>query len=250
MAPSTCPRKGAILSCGSPPKGRPPCYRDERAGSGRTRRSADSGNLSRHSITAVGRVLPVPPLVCLRGPPACLWRPVGWSGSLSGFKDKRVGCAPTFRLAGAESAHWRRFVSSRACAWSLGGRDAAPRVGACFDGESVCGHLSRHGAWADCVRRRYPPCHAAAAPPAALFAAPPAAPPPAPLEAAHDSRWAGYRRISHAIPQHRIAPRVHIGGIATFVDTVESSLNRIACETGPSERTRAHVGPLSRTLTG
>ena len=51
-------------------------------------------------------------------------------------------------------------------------------------------------------------------------------------------------------PQHRIAPRVHIVGIATFVEAVENSLNRIACETASSERTRAHVGPPSRKLTG
>ena len=48
-------------------------------------------------------------------------------------------------------------------------------------------------------------------------------------------------------PQHSIAPHMCIVGIATFVDTVESSLNRIACETVLSERTRAHVGLLIRT---
>ena len=35
-------------------------------------------------------------------------------------------------------------------------------------------------------------------------------------------------------PQHRATPRNHIVGIATFADTVESSFNRIACETAPS----------------
>ena len=35
-------------------------------------------------------------------------------------------------------------------------------------------------------------------------------------------------------PRHCVAPRFHIVGIATFVDTVESSFNRIACETAPS----------------
>ena len=35
-------------------------------------------------------------------------------------------------------------------------------------------------------------------------------------------------------PQHRATPRNYIVGIATFVDTVESSFNRIACETAPS----------------
>ena len=41
-----------------------------------------------------------------------------------------------------------------------------------------------------------------------------------------------------------VAPNIRIVGIATFVDAVESSLNRIACETALSERTRANVGPL------
>ena len=131
-------RGRAQYCCADPHRrGRPTRYRDERARSGRTRRSADSGNLSRHTITAVGRVLPVPPLSCLRGPPACLWRPVGWSGSVSGFKDT------TCWLCDDVSACWRgkrtleTVVSSRACAWSLGGRDTAPRVGACFTG-SLC----------------------------------------------------------------------------------------------------------------
>ena len=48
-------------------------------------------------------------------------------------------------------------------------------------------------------------------------------------------------------PQYSIAPHMCIVGIATFVDTVENSLNRIACETVLSERTRAHVGLLIRT---
>ena len=47
-------------------------------------------------------------------------------------------------------------------------------------------------------------------------------------------------------PQHSIAPNIRVVGIATFVDAVESSLNRIACETVLSERTRAHVGLLIR----
>ena len=41
-------------------------------------------------------------------------------------------------------------------------------------------------------------------------------------------------RMSHAIPPHCVAPRNHIVGIATFADAVESSPNRIACETAPS----------------
>ena len=35
-------------------------------------------------------------------------------------------------------------------------------------------------------------------------------------------------------PRHCVAPSVHIAGIATFVDTVENSFNRIACETAAS----------------
>ena len=59
-------------------------------------------------------------------------------------------------------------------------------------------------------------------------------------------------------PQHRAAPRNHIVGIATFADTVESSFNRIACETAASARAACappralrsdgmRVGPLIRT---
>ena len=49
-------------------------------------------------------------------------------------------------------------------------------------------------------------------------------------------------------PQYSIAPHMCIVGIATFVDTVESSLNRIACETAPRMCARTHVGPLMNAL--
>ena len=66
--------------------------------------------------------------------------------------------------------------------------------------------------------------------------------------------------IGRAIEEYRmqfprpcVAPRIRIVGIATFVDTVEHLLNRIACETAPSERQQrargpdaSHVGPLIR----
>ena len=50
-------------------------------------------------------------------------------------------------------------------------------------------------------------------------------------------------------PRHCVSPRNHIVGIATFADTIESSPNRIACETTPSARElpaflAAHVGPM------
>ena len=59
-------------------------------------------------------------------------------------------------------------------------------------------------------------------------------------------------------PRHCVAPRIHIVGIATFADTVESSFNRIACETAASARAACappralrsdgmRVGPLIRT---
>ena len=44
-------------------------------------------------------------------------------------------------------------------------------------------------------------------------------------------------------PWHRIAPHIHIVGIATFVETIESSPNRIACETAPSVRYQRARGP-------
>ena len=61
-------------------------------------------------------------------------------------------------------------------------------------------------------------------------------------------------------PRHRVAPRIHIVGIATFADAVESSPNRIACETAPSARAacvpprtrgpaHSRVGPLLRART-
>ena len=37
-------------------------------------------------------------------------------------------------------------------------------------------------------------------------------------------------------PRRCVAPGIYIVGIATFVDAIESSLNRIACETAPSWR--------------
>ena len=55
--------------------------------------------------------------------------------------------------------------------------------------------------------------------------------------------------MSHAIPRHCVSLCIHIVGIATFADTVESSPNRIACETAASARElpaflAAHVGPM------
>ena len=44
-------------------------------------------------------------------------------------------------------------------------------------------------------------------------------------------------------PRPCVASRIRIVGIATFVDTVEHSLNRIACETAPSERQQRARGP-------
>ena len=45
-----------------------------------------------------------------------------------------------------------------------------------------------------------------------------------------------FRECRMQFPQHRATPRNHIVGIATFADTVESSFNRIACETAASAR--------------
>ena len=100
--------------------------------------------------------------------------------------------------------------------------------------ESVRGPLiCLGGAWAGRLRRRYPPCQAA-------------------VPGHRLRQWLRYRqcherqrttparRAFHEcrmqFPQHRATPRNHIVGIATFVDTVESSPNRIACETAPSAR--------------
>ena len=48
-------------------------------------------------------------------------------------------------------------------------------------------------------------------------------------------------------PRHCVAPRFHIVGIATFADMIESSFNRIACETAPRMCACTHVGPMART---
>ena len=48
-------------------------------------------------------------------------------------------------------------------------------------------------------------------------------------------------------PRHCVAPRIHIVGIATFADMIESSFNRIACETASRMCACTHVGPMART---
>ena len=45
-------------------------------------------------------------------------------------------------------------------------------------------------------------------------------------------------------PRFGVAPRFHIVGIATFADAVESSFNRIACETASRMCACTHVGPI------
>ena len=49
-------------------------------------------------------------------------------------------------------------------------------------------------------------------------------------------------------PRLRVESYIHIVGIATFVEAVESSLNRIACETASRMRAHTHVGPLMNAL--
>ena len=48
-------------------------------------------------------------------------------------------------------------------------------------------------------------------------------------------------------PRYGVAPRIHIVGIATFADAVESSFNRIACETASRMCACTHAGPMART---
>ena len=43
-----------------------------------------------------------------------------------------------------------------------------------------------------------------------------------------------FRECRMQFPRHCVSLCIHIVGIATFADTVESSFNRIACETAPS----------------
>ena len=96
-------------------------------------------------------------------------------------------------------------------------------------------------------RRRRPPCQATGAPPTVRRGA----------RYRQQREWQSMTPIGWAtrecrmqFPRFGVAPHIHIVGIATFPDTVESSLSRIACETAPSERTRAHVGPLVSPLPG
>ena len=56
------------------------------------------------------------------------------------------------------------------------------------------------------------------------------------------------RECRMQFPRFGVAPHIHIVGIATFPDTVESSLNRIACETAPRMCAHTHVGPLMNAL--
>ena len=130
-----------------------------------------------------------------------------------GYRTLRVAGGVTFWLSGAGKSVLEVVVSSRACVWSL---------------------VPSPWAWAGCLRRRYSPCQAAGTPLAVLLAVLPAALLAVLRVVAHDSRWVSFPRMSHAIPPHCVAPRNHIVGIATFVDIVESSLNRIACEPAPS----------------
>ena len=48
-------------------------------------------------------------------------------------------------------------------------------------------------------------------------------------------------------PRYGVAPRFHIVGIATFAGAVESSFNRIACETASRMCACTHAGPMART---
>ena len=160
-----------------------------------------------------------------------------------GSKDKTCWLCSGFSLC------WRGKVGVQGALFTVGHEyphapdaraDAQPGV-----------DIERQGAARQ--RRGCPPCHASGTPPTAPLAAPPTAPPTAPSAAAHNSRRVCYRRMSHAIPRPCVAPRIRIVGIATFVDTVEHSPNRIACETAPSEHQQrargpdaSHVGPLIR----
>ena len=148
----------------------------------------------------------------------------GWS-QLGGW-TKRVGFVVTFRRVGAGKSTLKLVVSSWARAWPLGlsrwglGRLFAATV------STVPGHRARPPArhwlrqWL-CYRRCY--------------------------------EWLRMTLTGRVIrecrmqfPRHCVAPRFHIVGIATFVDAVESSFNRIACETAPRMCACTHVGPMAR----
>ena len=56
-----------------------------------------------------------------------------------------------------------------------------------------------------------------------------------------------FRECRMQFPRHCVSPRNHIVGIATFADMIESSFNRIACETASRMCACTHVGPMART---
>ena len=57
--------------------------------------------------------------------------------------------------------------------------------------------------------------------------------------------WWAISECRMQFPRRSIASHIRIGGIATFVDAVESSLSRIACETAPRMCARRTRGPDS-----
>ena len=108
-----------------------------------------------------------------------------------------------------------------------------------FHCEPVRGPLiCRDGACAGRLRRRYPPCQAAGTSLAALPAQLPRCYRRCYRRCYEWQRMTPSRRAFHEcrmqFPRHCVSPRNRIVGIATFADTVESSFNRIACETAPS----------------
>ena len=115
----------------------------------------------------------------------------------------------TFRCAGEGQSVFEVVVSLRVCAWSLdpswwAGRLFAPAV------STVPGHrarpLARHRLRDERQRERRSMTPAG--------------------RAFHECRMQFHR--------HCVVPRIHVVRIATFVEAVESSLSRIACETAPS----------------
>ena len=56
-----------------------------------------------------------------------------------------------------------------------------------------------------------------------------------------------FRECRMQFPRHCVSLCIHIVGIATFADMIESSLNRIACETASRMCACTHMGPMART---
>ena len=162
-------------------------------------------------------------------------------GHQRGEWTQRVGFVMTFRLAGAEQSVLEMVVSSwgvnvptclmcgrthglvwiLSVMWKLGVRGQVASADGAHRARPLVRHLLHH--W-----RRHRLRHLL-----------------------HDRRQritpvgCAFLECRMQFPRPCVESHIRIVGIATFADTVEHSVNRIACETAPSERSQRARGPAS-----